>query len=538
MTEEYDYIIIGAGSAGCVLADRLSADAGNRTLLLEAGGRDNNYLFQLPMLMGRLMHSGIYNWKYYTEPEPRLNGRQIYWPRGKVLGGSSTLNGMLYVRGNAADYDRWFNLGLPGWSYKEVLPYFKRSEGHVDRAENAYHNTAGPLTVRRARGANELYDVFVEAGQQAGHPFNDDFNGAAQEGFGKYDFTIRNGKRCSAARAFLEPALSRGNLRVKTSVLVEKITTENNRATGAQFTHQGQRRRVRANKEVIVAGGVINSPQILMLSGIGDPAELEKHDIAVVHGLPGVGKNLHDHVDCCLVYQCKRPVTLYRDLRLDRVTAGVLRASLFGTGVISTFPYEAGAFFKTDPSLPKPDVQAHFMPALEATANMHFNLFETTDSAAKNHGFTIRVGPVNPASRGRIALRSTNPADPPLIFADYLSAGKDTEVLIKAVKMMREVIASKVFDPYRGEETAPGPGVTSDKDLAKWLIDAADSTLHPVGTCKMGNDKDAVVNAELQVHGMEGLRVVDASVMPVITSGNTNAPTIMIAEKAADMIRG
>ena len=536
MSREYDYIVVGAGSAGCVLANRLSADAGNRVLLLEAGSRDTNYLFRLPMLMGKLMHSGIYNWKYHTEPEPNLAGRAVYWPRGKVLGGSSTINGMIYVRGNRADYDGWEALGLPGWSYKDVLPYFKRSEGHVDR-DDAYHAGQGELTVQRSRAQNPMYDAFIEAGQQAGYAFTDDFNGAGQEGFGRYDFTIRNGKRCSAATAFLAPARARKNLAVVTNALAHRIIFSGMRATGVVYRAGGKLVEVRAEKEIILAAGVVNSPQLLLLSGIGDAEELGRHGIPVVQHLPGVGKNVQDHVDCCLVYECTQPLSLYNDLRMDKVALGIIQASLLGTGFITTFPYEAGSFMKSSAGLAAPDLQTHFMPATEASANLHWSLpFARRQETAANHGLTIRVGPLDPGSRGSIALRSADPSDPPLIRANYLAHERDLETTIAGIQLMRAVVAQQAFAGVRGRELAPGPAYQSDKQLADWLVDAAMTTLHPVGSCKMGNDAAAVVDAQLRVHGVQGLRVADASIMPAITRGNTNAPTIMIAEQASDMI--
>ena len=532
---EYDYVIIGAGSAGCVVANRLSADPGNRVLLLEAGGRDRNPLFRLPMLMGKLFNSGLYNWNYRTEPEPHLNNRTLYWPRGKALGGTSTINGMIYVRGNAQDYDRWAQMGLPGWSYDEVLPAFRRSETHVER-NGAFHGTEGALTVCRARGRNGLFDVFIEAGVQAGYPRNDDFNGAEQEGFGRYDFTIRKGKRWSTSHAFLRPVLDRPNLTVEVNALSQRILVENGRATGVLFTQGGQARTVRAGREVILCGGAVNSPQLLMLSGIGPADELAKHGIEVRHDLPGVGRNLQDHVDCCLSYECKQPVTLYGDLRADKLIASVAQGMVLGTGITTTFPYEAGAFMKSRPDLVAPDIQAHFMPALEKTANLHWPNPFRKQAVEANHGFTIRVGPVNPESRGSITLRSADPAAAPRIQANYLATEFDRKTMISAIRMMREVIAQPAFDTYRGKELAPGPGVLSDGELLEWLRASALTTLHPVGTCKMGNDGEAVVDAELRVRGIEGLRVADASIMPIISSGNTNAPTIMIGERAADFI--
>ena len=534
---EYDYIVIGAGSAGCVLANRLSADPENRVLLIEAGGRDSNTLFRLPMLMGRLMHSGIYNWKYYTEPEARLDGRRVFWPRGKVLGGSSTINGMIYVRGNPADYDGWEQMGLPGWSYARVLPLFKRSEAHVDR-DDSFHGTRGELTVRRARGANAMFDAYVEAGQQAGYPFTDDFNGASQEGFGRYDFTIRRGWRCSAATAFLAPVAPRHNLTVATRALAHRVVLEGGRAAGVEYRRGGTVTTARAAKEVVLAAGVVNSPHLLMLSGIGDAEHLERHGITAAHHLPGVGRNVQDHVDCCLVHECRKPVSLREHLRIDRMTLGVLQAALFGTGFVTTFPYEAGSFIRSSADLEVPDIQTHFMPATEATANLHWSLpaFGRRRNVEEEHGTTIRIGPVVPKSRGRITLRSADPEDPPRIHANYLDDRRDVDTAVAGVQLMRDVMARRAFAGTLGRELEPGPRHGTDAQVAKWLVDAAMTTLHPVGSCRMGTDARAVVDAELRVHGIEGLRVADASIMPVITRGNTNAPTIMIAEKASDLI--
>lgn len=533
--DSYDYIVIGAGSAGCVLANRLSADPGNSVLLIEAGGYDRHPLVQLPMLMGKLMHSRIYNWQFHTEPEPEFGNREVYWPRGKALGGTSTINGMIYIRGNRHDYDRWAQMGLPGWSYAEVLPYFKKSETHAER-NGAYHGSDGPLSVCRARGKNPLFDLFVEAGRQAGYPLNDDFNGAEQEGFGRYDFTIRKGKRCSTSKAFLRPVLGRRNLTVAVNALTQRVVVDKGRAIAVEFSIGGVTRTVRAEREIVLSAGAVNSPQLLLLSGVGDADALRRLGIASVHHLPGVGKNLQDHVDVCMVYEVTRPVTLYSDLRVDRLIASIAEGFLFGEGVATTFPYEGGAFMKSRPGLDAPDIQAHFMPALEKTANLHWPKLFKQASIEENHGITIRIGPVNPESRGTISLRSADPRDPPLIRANYLATEFDKQTTIAGVRMMRDVIAQPAFDGIRGKELEPGPGNRSDGELKEWLKRAGGTTLHPVGTCKMGVDGDAVVDAELRVHGIERLRVADASIMPIISSGNTNAPTIMIGEKAADMV--
>ena len=533
--ETYDYIIVGAGSAGCVLANRLSDDPGSSVLLVEAGGRDRNPLFRLPMLMGRLFHSGICNWIYHTEPVPTLEGRSLYWPRGKVLGGSSTINGMVYVRGNRHDYDRWAQMGLPGWSYDEVLPAFLRSEAHVQR-DDPYHHRAGELTVCRARGTNPLFDRFVEAGGQAGHPVNDDFNGVEQEGCGRYDFTIRRGKRWSTSFAFLRPIRHRRNLTVLTDALTRRVIVENGRAAGVEVAQRGRPRKVRAEREVILSAGTVNSPQILLLSGIGPPEELERHGIEVVHDLPGVGRNLQDHVDCVLSWECREPITLYRDLRADRLAASVVRGMVFGEGIATTFPYEAGAFLRTRPGLVAPDIQLHFMPALEKTANLHFPNPFKRDPVEANHGLTVRVGPIVPESRGTVTLRSADPAAPPRIQPNYLESEADLRTMIAGVRMVRDLMGQPALDRYRGRELAPGEERQADQELEAWLRASAMTTFHPVGTCKMGVDPMAVVDARLKVHGLAGLRVADASIMPIITSGNTNAPAIMIGEKAAEFL--
>jgi choline dehydrogenase-like flavoprotein len=532
----FDYIIVGAGSAGCVIANRLSADKNSRVLLVEAGSKDKNPLFRLPMLMGKLFQSGLYNWRYHTEPEPYLNGRSLYWPRGKVLGGTSTINGMIYVRGNRNDYDRWAQMGLPGWSYDEVLPAFRRSEGHIQR-QDEYHNTDGELTVCRARGNNPMHDVFIEAGAAAGHRRNDDFNGQDQEGMGRYDFNIRAGKRWSSSFAFLRPVLARENLTVETGALTEQILVERNRAVGIAITVNGTRREIRAEREVIVCAGTVNSPQLLLLSGIGPAEELRQHGIDTVVDLPGVGKNMQDHVDCVMAWECTRPVSLYRDLRADKILGSVAQGMLFGKGVATTFPYESGAFLKSSAGQIAPDIQLHFMPALESTANLYIpNPFRKRDPDVVNHGFSLRVGPVNPQSRGEITLRSAKPDDAPKIQANYLKSEFDIATMITGIAMARDIIAQKPMDGFRGKELAPGVDFNSDGELTSWLRANAMTTFHPVGTCKMGNDTMAVVDEKLKVRGIEGLRVADTSIMPIISSGNTNAPAIMIGEKLAQII--
>jgi choline dehydrogenase len=535
LKSKYDYIIVGAGSAGCVIANRLSANPDCSVLLVEAGGHDRNPLFRLPILMGKLFQSGIYNWRYYTDPVPTLNNRSLYWPRGKVLGGSSTINGMLYVRGNQHDYDRWAQNGLPGWSYDDVLPAFRRSESHLQR-DDEYHSTDGELTVCRARGSNILNDTFIKAGGEAGHPITDDFNGKNQEGFGRYDFNIKKGKRWSASSAFLHPVSDRPNLTITTDATTLKVNLERNRATGVDLAIGRNKQTVWAAREVIISAGTVNSPQILMLSGIGPVDELSKHGIAVACDLPGVGKNLQDHVDSVLSWECSKPVTLYKDMRADKLAWSIIQGTLFGEGIATTFPYESGAFLKSHADLMAPDIQYHFMPALEKTANLYFPNPFKREAVEANHGFTVRVGPVNPTSRGFITLRSSNPGDAPVIQPNYLSSNFDKKIMISAIRMLRNVVKQPAFDAYRGPELAPGKDIDSDNDLLTWLRETAMTTFHPVGTCKMGIGPDAVVDARLKVHGIEGLRVADASIMPIISSGNTHAPAVMIGEKLVEFI--
>jgi choline dehydrogenase len=533
----FDYIIVGAGSAGCVIANRLSQDPNVTVLLLEAGGKDNNPFFRLPMLMGKLFQSGIYNWRYHTEPEPNMDNREMYWPRGKVLGGTSTINGMIYVRGNKHDYDRWAQMGLPGWSYDDVLPAFRKSEGHIQR-EDDFHNQQGELTICRARSDNPLHDVFVKAGVAAGLPFNDDFNGETQEGVGRFDFTIRDGKRWSTSFAFLRPVMHRPNLTVVTGAHSEKILIQGERATGIEARVGSQTIRYMAKREVILSAGVVNSPQLLLLSGIGPKDELAELGIVSNVDLPGVGKNLQDHVDCVMSWECTKPITLHNDLRFDKISWAVVQGMLFGKGMATTFPYEAGAFLKTRSDLAAPDIQLHFMPATEASAGMHIpNPFAKKQPVEANHGFTLRVGPMNPESRGEITLRSANPADPPKILANYLKSGFDLETMIRGIRMTRDIMRQEPLAAYRGNELEPGIDCASDADLTTWLRAKAMTTFHPVGTCKMGTDAMAVVDARLRVHGVAGLRVADASIMPIISTGNTNAPTIMIGEKLAEFIQ-
>ena len=535
---EVDYIIIGAGSAGCVLANRLSADPDISVLLLEAGGRDWNPLIHIPLGTGKLVRSSMHSWGYWTEPEPHLDGRRLYWPRGKVLGGSSSINSMIYVRGHPRDYDTWAQLGNRGWSWDDVLPYFRRSEGHVDRPSDDLHGTAGPLKVQRARGDNPLYDAFIAAGVQAGIAHNDDCNGADQEGVCRYDFTIHNGRRASASVCYLRPALNRANLTVETGALTHRVTIEQGRAVGVEYARGQSLERVRARREVIVSGGALNSPQVLMLSGIGPADALQRRGISPVLDLPGVGQNLQDHLDIPLQYACPEPVTLHSLIRLDRAALAMAQAALFRSGPAATFPAEGGAFVKTRPELEAPDMQWHFLIGLGAKRVRIPLLWHLYKDRMDQDGFTIRMCQLRPESRGHVELASADPAERVRIFANYYATETDRQVFRDGLRMAREMVMQSAFDRWRGEELSPGPAVTSDAEIDAYVRRIAETIYHPVGTCRMGTDDGAVVDPTLKVHGVDGLRVVDASIMPRLIGGNTNAPTMMIAEKAADQILG
>jgi choline dehydrogenase len=525
---DYDFIIVGAGSAGCVLANRLSEDPANRVLLLEAGGSDRNPIIHVPLVAGAMYTWKRVNWGYDTEPVPALDNRSLHWPRGKVLGGSSAINGMVYIRGNARDYDTWRQLGCAGWSYADVLPYFKRSERHLER-DDPYHGTEGPLVVTKGRGDHPLYDAFLKAAESEGYARIDDFNGAAQEGFGFHDFTIRRGKRQSTATAFLKPARRRPNLTVIDRAHAMRVVFDGHRATGIEFERYGEAQQVRAAREVIVSGGAVNSPALLQSSGIGPASLLRSFGIPVVADLAGVGENLQDHIGIYVQYACTQPITLYSLFRLDRAAAAVLQAMLFGTGPAGSMPLEGSGYIKTRPELELPDIKCSLVPGLS---------LETTRAGQRRHGFQTAVHQLRPESRGHIRIKSGNPLAPPAIQPNALSASNDVRTMRDALKIMRRLLTNDAFGPFRGETIAPPDDVTSDEEIDAWVRAEARTVFHPVGTCKMGTDANAVVDPELRVRGVEGLRVVDASVMPRLIGGNTNAPTIMIAEKAADMILG
>lgn len=533
---EFDFVIVGAGSAGCVLANRLSADPGLKVLLLEAGGSDWNPLFRVPLMTGVLLRSRYANWFYRTEPEPHLQNRRLFWPRGRVLGGSSAINGMVYTRGTAMDYDGWSQMGLPEWSFEKVLPAFKRSESYQPGG-NALRGSDGPLPVSRPNTPNPLFDAFVAAGQQAGYGYNPDFNGATQEGFGRYDFTTKDGERWSAARAFLDPVRSRPNLTIRTRARLQRLVFDGKRAAAVEIVSERGRETIKAAREIILSCGTVNSPAALMYSGIGDADLLRRHGIPVVADLKGVGKNLQDHLLARVEHACLEPITLYGTLRGDRAALALLRALVFKSGPAASFPLEGGAFFKSDPALDEPDLQSHFLPGL-STAALRLPFLARAGNRYEGHGFFANVYQLRPHSAGEISIGSADPLAAPLIRPNYLSDPTDLRVLREGVKALRRVFAQPAFDRYRGPELSPGPAVATDAEIEDWLRATADTVFHPVGSCRMGTDDMAVVDQHLRVRGLAGLRVVDASVMPRMPSSNTHAPTMMVAERAAEFILG
>ncbi|WLI90726.1 choline dehydrogenase [Massilia sp. R2A-15] len=529
----FDYIIVGGGSAGCVLANRLSADPAVRVCLLEAGPADSSPFIRVPLGIVGLMMSKKLNWQYFTEPQQQLGGRRLFWPRGKTLGGSSSTNAMIYTRGNRADYDHWAALGNPGWGFDDVLPLFLRSEHHEDGA-SPLHGSGGPLNVAPLRSPNVLSRAFIDAAMQAGFPFNADFNGPEQEGVNCYEVTQKNGERWSAARAYLHPALARPNLTVLTGALAERVLFDGKRATGVAYRRGGTVASIAASREVLLAGGAINSPQLLMLSGIGEPQELARHGIALRHALPGVGRNLQDHLDVLVVQRCRLPVSLGLSLRtLPAQVKRLYDYIVHRSGALTSNSAEAGGFVKSRAQQELPDIQFHFTPA---RLDGHARTLRSAAFTLWGHGYALHACPLRPASRGRITLRSADPAAAPLIDPNYLSERADLEAMIDCVRAARRVLAAAPFDPFRGAEIFPGSEVQSDAEIEAFIRRKAETIYHPVGTCKMGADPMAVVDHRLKVHGVEGLRVIDASIMPTLIAGNTNAPTMMIAEKGADMI--
>ena len=529
----FDYIIVGGGSAGCVLASRLSADPALSVCLLEAGPADTSPLIRVPLGIVGLMMSKKLNWQYFTEPQQALDGRRLFWPRGKTLGGSSSTNAMIYTRGNRADYDHWAALGNPGWGWADVLPLFLRSEHHEGGA-SALHGSGGPLNVAALRSPNVLSRTFIAAAMEAGFPFNEDFNGSEQEGVNCYEVTQKNGERWSAARAFLHPALERPNLTVLTGALAERVLFDGRRAAGVAYRRAGAVTHIAARREVLLAGGAINSPQLLMLSGIGEPQQLARHGIALRQALPGVGRNLQDHLDVLVVHRCRRPVSLGLSVRtLPAQFKRLYDYLAHRSGALTSNSAEAGGFVRSTPQQPLPDLQFHFTPA---RLDGHARTLRSAAFTLWGHGYALHACPLRPASRGHITLRSADAGAAPLIDPNYLAERVDLQAMLDCVRAARRVLAAAPFDAYRGAEIFPGAAIQTDADIEAFVRRKAETIYHPVGTCKMGADPMAVVDHRLHVHGVEGLRVIDASIMPTLIAGNTNAPTMMIAEKGADMI--
>ncbi|AFU99410.1 GMC family oxidoreductase [Simiduia agarivorans] len=531
MTKRFDYVIVGAGSAGCVLANRLSADPDVQVCLIEAGGSDRNPLVYTPMGVIAALAGGLFNWKFNTPPQPTMGNREIYCPRGKTLGGSSSINAMLYVRGQAEDYDAWAAAGNAGWSFQDVLPYFRKAQNQ-ERGENQWHGVGGPLNVAEIRNHHPLCQAFIDAGAEMGYPRNDDFNGASQEGFGWYQTTQKNGQRHSAAAAYLHPVLAeRRNLTVMTHTRTHKILFEGKRAVGVEVEHDGSLYTIHADREVILSGGAFGSPQLLLLSGVGPADKLAAHGISQVHELPGVGENLQEHVDVLVVAKDKTATSwgVLRPLQMLRNVRDLFRYIFRRDGMLSSTIAEAGAFIKSDDSVPTPDLQLHITPlAMDDHGRNPAYYFK--------YGMSVHVCYLRPHSRGSVALNSGNPADDPRIDLNLLSDPRDTRAMVKGVKILRDLFRAQSLDFSFDGEIDPGDKLNSDAEIETFLRMKANHVYHPVGTCKMGSDAMAVVDAELKVHGLDNLRVVDASIMPTLISGNTNAPTIMIAEKAADMI--
>ncbi|MBV9289789.1 MAG: choline dehydrogenase, partial [Hyphomicrobiales bacterium] len=529
MSEEiYDYVVVGAGSAGCVLADRLTEDGKNSVCVLEYGGSDRALIIQMPAALSLPMNSKTYNWGYSSEPEPHLDGRRLNCPRGKVLGGSSSINGLVYARGHPLDFDRWAEEGAKGWGYAHVLPYFRRAESFRGGAD-AWRGADGPLAVGHGAKHNPLYEAFIEAGRQAGYPLSADLNGERQEGFGWFDMTVKNGVRWSTANAYLKPAMKRINLRVVAHALATRIAFEGRRAVGVHHRRGGREGLARARREVILSGGPINSPQLLQLSGVGPAAELMKLGIEVIADRPGVGENLQDHLEFYFQVASKKPITLFSHTGLFARGMVGLQWMLQGRGLGATNHFEAGGFIRSRAGVRYPDIQFHFLPMAVAYDG---------SALAKEHGFQAHVGPMRSKSRGSVTLRSRHPAEPPKIRFNYMSHPDDWEEMRACVRLAREIFAQEAFDPYRGREISPGADCVSDEAIDAFVRAKVESAYHPCGTCKMGARSDplAVVDPETRVIGLEALRVVDSSIMPSIPNGNLNAPTIMLAEKASDLI--
>jgi len=523
---KFDYIIVGAGSAGCVLANRLSKNSNNKVGIFEAGKSSDIWKVKMPLALLYTMHDPKYNWKYYSEPEPYLNNRRLFCPRGKMIGGCSAHNGMVFVRGNKNDYERWENFGLKSWSYKKILPYFKKIE-NWSGGENQYRGILGPLPVNQSKNKNPLFKAFLNASSEAGHKINTDMNGEHQEGFGMFDTTIHKGQRASISRYYLNPAKKRKNLNIFSNSFVEKIIFDGKKAIGIEVKIKDKVEKIYAEKEIILSGGSINSPQLLMLSGIGEANHLKQKGINIVHDLKGVGKNLQDHLETYIQQECKTKDTLYKYTKLvPKVLAGI-QWFLSKSGPCSQSFLEAGGFAKSSPERDIANVQFHFFPSFVIDHGL---------VNPSSHGYQLHASPNHPKSRGLITLNSSNPYDYPKILFNYLEHEDDLRQTRESISVARKVLAQNSLVKYAGKEIGPGPDVQSENDLDEYIKSNAETAYHPCGTAKMGVDKMAVVDEDLKIHGLQNIRVVDASVMPEIPSGNLNAPTLMIAEKASDSI--
>lgn len=528
-TKRYDYIIVGAGSAGCVLANRLTEDPDVKVLVIEFGGSDKSIIIQMPSAFSIPMNTKKYNWHYETEPEPYLDGRRLHCPRGKVLGGSSSINGLVYIRGHAFDFDEWESLGAKNWGYRNCLPYFRKAENFKFGGDD-YRGSEGPLSTNNGNNMqNPLYGAWVDAGVQAGYIKTEDTNGYMQEGFGAMHMTVKNGVRWSTANAYLRPAMERPNLSVITHAMSRKLILEGKRVVGVEYEQNGVVHIVHCTREVIVSSGPIGSPHLLQRSGIGPANVLRKAGIEVKHDLPGVGENLQDHSEIYIQFECKEPVSLNGKMGLFSKAMIGLRWLLFKDGLGASNHFEAGGFIRSAKGLRWPDIQFHFLPAA-----MRYD----GDKPFKGHGFMVLTGPNKPKSRGYVRVRSADPYQHPEIRFNYLEREEDREGFRRCVRLTREIIGQQAMDSFRGVELAPGPNVKTDAEIDAFVRANMESTMHPCGSCKMGEDSLAVVDSELRVHGLQGVRVVDSSVFPTEPNGNLNAPTIMLAERAADLIRG